>query len=61
MKSDEFENKFEKLKKASENISREDINLKDAAKYYKEGMSYYDECMKILENIEEDVKEDLDD
>ncbi len=51
-----FEEFFSRLEKISEKLKSGDIALEDAIKSYEEGIKYYNECSRILEDAQQRVE-----
>ncbi len=51
-----FEESFSRLEKISEKLKSGDIALEDALKSYEEGIKYYSECSRILEDAQQRVE-----
>ncbi|MDR3072794.1 MAG: exodeoxyribonuclease VII small subunit [Clostridiales Family XIII bacterium] len=52
-----FEQAMDKLLSASEKLSKKDVPLEKAIATYKEGIGYYDLCVKILNEAEQTIEQ----
>lgn len=51
-----FEDCLKGLENCSKEITKEDVSLEDAIKYYEEGMEHYKRCNDILNEAKQEVK-----
>ena len=51
-----FEESLKKLEAASEKLKRQDVPLEEAIESYKEGIKYYEQCKKILDDASAQIE-----
>lgn len=51
-----FEESLKQLEAASEKLKKQDVPLEEAIKSYKEGLKYYEQCRKILDEASAQIE-----